>query len=213
VDNRTISDRALKHITDGISGTPVDVVVFSDFRHGIFNRQTIGELKRAIPPGALTAADSQVSNRWGNILEFTDFDLLTPNEREARFALGDQDSVVRPLALELFRQARCRFLILKMAERGILTYRSPGPLPREFFMVDSMVRHVVDPIGAGDALLAHAVLALAVTDNIVVASILGSIGAAVACERQGNSPVSPEAVLDKIEMLEREARYEVGSRA
>jgi sugar/nucleoside kinase (ribokinase family) len=76
-----------------------------------------------------------------------------------------------------------------------------------------MVRHVVDPIGAGDALLAHAVLALAVTDNIVVASILGSIGAAVTCERQGNSPVSPEAVLEKIEMLEREARYEVGSRA
>ena len=53
-------------------------------------------------------ADSQVSNRWGNILDFPDFDLITPNEREARFALGDQDSMVRPLALQLFRQARCR---------------------------------------------------------------------------------------------------------
>ena len=30
-------------------------------------------------------ADSQVASRWGNILEFKNFDLITPNEREARF--------------------------------------------------------------------------------------------------------------------------------
>ena len=36
-------------------------------------------------------ADSQVASRWGNITEFKNFDLITPNEREARFALADQD--------------------------------------------------------------------------------------------------------------------------
>ena len=50
-------------------------------------------------------ADSQVASRWGNILEFKGFDLITPNEREARFALADQDSGVRPLAPELYEQA------------------------------------------------------------------------------------------------------------
>src|SRR5256885_16165493 len=103
-----------------------DVVIMSDFLHGIFNRASIGRLVGEIPSGALRVADSQVSNRWGNILEFTDFDLLTPNEREARFALGDQDTIVRPLALRLFQQARCRHLILKLGERGTLTYRHPG---------------------------------------------------------------------------------------
>jgi sugar/nucleoside kinase (ribokinase family) len=186
-------------------------VVFSDFRHGIFNRQTIGSLKEAIPPGALKVADSQVSNRWGNILEFTDFDLLTPNEREARFALGDQDSVVRPLASELFRQARCRYLILKLGERGLIGYRSPGPMPREFFTIESFVDRLVDPIGAGDALLAYASLALVATDHIVMASVLGSLGAAIACELQGNSPVSPSKVSDKIDALEQRVRYEVGT--
>ena len=34
--------------------------------------------------------DSQVASRWGNILDFSDFDHITPNEKEARFALGDQ---------------------------------------------------------------------------------------------------------------------------
>jgi rfaE bifunctional protein kinase chain/domain len=213
VDNRQVSDRALQALAAGLQDTPADIVIFSDFRHGIFNRQTIGRLRRAIPAEALKVADSQVSNRWGNVLDFTEFDLLTPNEREARFALGDQDSVVRPLALELFKQARCRYLILKLGERGIIGYRSPGPQPREFFTIDSLVDRVIDPIGAGDALLSHASLALAATGNIVLASILGSVGAAVACERQGNVPVGLVEVEQKLQHLERRARYEVGSHA
>jgi rfaE bifunctional protein kinase chain/domain len=213
VDNRTISERAQDFLCSALRNTSADVVVFSDFRHGIFNRQTIGTLKEAIPAEAVRVADSQVSNRWGNILEFTDFDLLTPNEREARFALGDQDSVVRPLASELFRQARCRYLILKLGERGLIGYRSPGPMPREFFTIESFVDRLVDPIGAGDALLAYASLALVATGHIVMAAVLGSLGAAIACELQGNSPVSRSKVEEKITALEQHVRYEVGSPA
>jgi sugar/nucleoside kinase (ribokinase family) len=155
----------------------------------------------------MTAADSQVSNRWGNILDFTGFDLITPNEREARFALGDQDSVVRPLALDLFKRAQSRYLVLKLGERGIISYRTPGPHPRDFFTIDTFVEHLEDPIGAGDALLSYASMALARTNNIVIASILGTIGAAVVCERQGNTPVSPREVDEKIAMLERRAAF------
>src|SRR4029453_3093279 len=99
VDNRAVSDRALRALGESLGTGSPDVVIFSDFRHGIFNRKNIRALRERIPDGTLKIADSQVSNRWGNILEFTDFDLITPNEREARFALGGQDSVVRPLAL------------------------------------------------------------------------------------------------------------------
>jgi len=208
VDNRPVSERALASLVEGLRATEADVIIFSDFRHGIFNRQTIGRLKQALPAKALKVADSQVSNRWGNILDFTDFDLLTPNEREARFAMGDQDSVVRPLALELFRRAGCRHLILKLGERGVLGYRTPGVMPREFFTVDSLVDRLVDPIGAGDALLAYASLALFSTGNIVVASILGSVAAAVACEHQGNKPITPAEAEEKINLLEKRAHFE-----
>jgi bifunctional ADP-heptose synthase (sugar kinase/adenylyltransferase) len=213
VDNGIVSEKVLERLTDQLRTIPADLVVFSDFRHGIFNRQTIRTLKKAIPSKAMKAADSQVSNRWGNILDFTDFDLLTPNEREARFALGDQDSMVRPLASELFRRARCGHLILKLGERGLIAYRSPGPMPREFFPIDSFVDRVVDPIGAGDALLAYASLSLAANANFVLAAVLGALGAAVACEREGNLPVSPGEVERKISDLERRVRYEVSELA
>ncbi len=207
VDNRPISERTLRTICERLGASQADVVIMSDFRHGIFNRDSIGRLVKEIPSSALKVADSQVSNRWGNILDFTDFDLITPNEREARFALADQDTIVRPLALNLFREARCRNLILKLGERGTITYRRPGNEPRDFFTLDSFVDRLVDPVGAGDALLAYASLALATTGNLVLASILGSLGAAVTCERQGNVPVSPAEVEEKISALERRARY------
>ena len=41
-------------------------------------------------PVLALVADSQVASRWGNILEFQGFDLITPNEREARFSLASR---------------------------------------------------------------------------------------------------------------------------
>ena len=83
-------------------------MVFSDFRHGLFNRRTIPTLTDAIPEHMYKVADSQVASRWGNITDFQGFDLITPNEREARFALGDQDFGIRPLAAVLYDAANAR---------------------------------------------------------------------------------------------------------
>lgn len=207
VDNRPINFKMQKEIVDMIQGVQADVVVFSDFRHGIFNKQTTGVLQKGIPNSALSVADSQVSNRWGNILDFMDFDLITPNEREARFALADQDSIIRPLASELFRRARCNNLILKLGERGLMTCRSSSYNPREFFTIDSFAHNVIDPIGAGDALLAYAALSLKATGNIVISSILGAVSAAVTCERNGNLPVKPQEAIHRLDEIERKANF------
>jgi rfaE bifunctional protein kinase chain/domain len=209
LDNRSISDKIVEQLRTQLADTPTDAVVFSDFRHGMFNRGTIPQLIESIPDGVFKVADSQVASRWGNILEFQGFDLITPNEREARFALGDQDSVVRPLALELLKRSGCGTLILKCGERGIITYRSTVLHdPRSFFSVDTFASRVVDAVGAGDALLAYATLAQVVSKNAVIASILGNMAAGIECEYEGNMPVTPELVIKKIDDIEKQAKYE-----
>jgi rfaE bifunctional protein kinase chain/domain/rfaE bifunctional protein nucleotidyltransferase chain/domain len=211
LDNRSISDRVLDTLVNQANETPADIVVFSDFRHGIFNRDTIPSLTAAIPENAFRVADSQVASRWGNILEFRGFDLITPNEREARFALGDQDSVVRPLGLELYRQAGCRVLILKLGERGLMAFRARPQTDedvRSFFALDSFAGHVVDAVGSGDALLAYAALSLFATESSVIGSVLGSLAAAVECEHEGNIPVHPKDVIEKLARFERFANYD-----
>ena len=209
LDNRSISDKIVEQLKRQIADTKTDAVTFCDFRHGMFNRGTIPQLSSAIPEGAYRVADSQVASRWGNILEFQNFDLITPNEREARFALGDQDSVVRPLATELYEKAHCKTLILKCGDRGVIIYRVAGSNGyRAFFSIDTFAERVVDAVGAGDALLAYATLAMVATKNEVIASILGNIAAGVECEHDGNWPVTPDQVLKKIGALEKQARYE-----
>jgi cytidyltransferase-like protein len=208
LDNSSISDHILETLVEGVATVEADAVVFSDFRHGLFNRRTIPALVEAIPQGMFRVADSQVASRWGNITEFTGFDLITPNEREARFALGDQDSGIRPLASRLYDKAACKTLILKLGERGVLTCHSADHTSLDsFFIVDSFVDRLVDAVGAGDALLAYATLATLVNGSATQATILGSIAAGCECECDGNIPVSTSDILAKIDAIERQANY------
>lgn len=209
LDNSSIPDTILGGMTEAIRGMCADGVIYSDFRHGIFNRRTIPAFVRVIPAGVYRVADSQVASRWGNITDFKGFDLITPNEREARFALGDQDSGIRPLSSDLYDAAECKLLILKLGERGVITCTSPDHESLDsFFVLDSFVEDLVDPVGAGDALLAYATLTMVATRNETQATILGTIAAACGCEVDGNVPVTPEQVHARLDSVERQMNYE-----
>lgn len=202
VDNSMISNGILKQFSKHLKNTKTDAVVCSDFRHGIFNSNTISKITRSIPKSSLKIADSQVSNRWGNILDFKHFDLVTPNEKEARFALADQETTIRPLAQKLYNKAKCRYLILKLGENGLITYRSPGMDVREYFYIDTFADEVIDDVGAGDALLSTATLGLAASADIVQASILGNLCAAFECSKMGNVPVTKNELVEMVSRLE-----------
>ena len=207
LDNRAISHDILEQLINRISNSDADAVVFSDFRHGMFNRLSVPDLTRAIPQKAFRVADSQVASRWGNITEFKGFDLITPNEREARFAMADQDSTVGRLASLLKESSEYRNLILKLGDRGIFCTSDDPTAKDSYFSVDSFANNVVDAVGAGDALLAYATLTLMATGSLVMASILGSMAAACECEIDGNVPVKSENVLAKIDAVEKLAGY------
>ena len=204
LDNRSISDTILNKLCSNVRSAPADAVVYSDFRHGIFNKRTIPPLIEAIPAGIYRVADSQVASRWGNITEFKNFDLITPNEREARFAVGDQDSGIRPLASMVYDAARCKLLILKLGERGVLACRDEAHDSLDsYFVIDSFVENLVDAVGAGDALLAYSTLAMLASKNDAIATILGCIAASCECEYDGNVPVTLDNVRAKIDEVER----------
>ena len=92
IDNTPISEDILNKICDNIKKIKSDIIILSDFRHGIFNKYSIKKIINSIPNKKFKVADSQVASRWGNIIDFKKFDLITPNEKEARFSLADQDS-------------------------------------------------------------------------------------------------------------------------
>ncbi|MGB9041763.1 MAG: PfkB family carbohydrate kinase [Pseudolabrys sp.] len=209
LDNRSISDDIVLAMAKAIATTKAEALVFSDFRHGIYNRRTIPTFIASIPDGIYKVADSQVASRWGNITDFRGFDLITPNEREARFALGDQDSGIRPLAASLYDAAQCKTLILKLGDKGVLTCRHGDHQALDsFYVLDSFVDRLVDGVGAGDALLAYSTLCMLATKSDTIATIIGVMAAACECEVDGNVPIRIDDVHQKIDTVERAAKFD-----
>ena len=204
VDNQPISTNILNKIKDIILKDNYDVFIFSDFRHGIFNKSSILTLSRSIKKKAFKVADSQVATRWGNIADFKNFDLITPNEKEARFSLADQDASISNLTLQLGQQVKPKNLILKLGEKGSFSMGKTNP---NGFALPSFTKKVVDAVGAGDALLAYASLSLAATKSVLIASILGALAASCECEKEGNIAISPDQVLKKIEEVKNSLNY------
>jgi len=204
VENSPISENLQKYIIKQITNHKKGIVIFSDFRHGIFNKKSIQPFTKAIHKGVYKVADSQVASRWGNILDFKNFDLITPNEKEVRFSLADQDTAIRPLASVLFEKSKCKVLMLKLGERGLMTVRRKiiGNDMRSFFVMDAFEKNAVDPVGCGDALISYASLAMHVSKNPLIASILGSISAALLSLINGNIPIIKSDVEKKLLQLE-----------
>ena len=78
------------------------------------------------------------------------------------------------------------------------------------FSFPSLTGNLVDPVGAGDALLAYSTFGLLAAKSIVPASILGSLAAACQCENDGNSPIDKETILKKIEIFENNLKERIG---
>src|SRR5262249_58925949 len=70
LDNRSITDAHAEEIAGNLSKVAVEAVVFSDFRHGIFNRRTIPGLTNAIPRGTFRVAHSPGPTPSGTLPEF-----------------------------------------------------------------------------------------------------------------------------------------------
>ena len=149
-----------------------------------------------------------VATRWGNILDFQGFNLITPNEKKVVSRLETR-LVVRPLAKKIHDASSCETLILKCGERGIITYTEQSDDYRSFFAIDSFATQVKDSVGAGDALLAYAALSLNQTKNPLIASILGCLAAGLECELDGNHPINVDRLSDRLRLLEKSCNYEV----
>ena len=206
LSNAPITEETLEKILKNIKKSKSDIVVYSDFRHGIFNPSSITKLLNAIPKKIFKVGDSQVASRWGNITQFRNFDLITPNEREARFSLADQDSTVGKLAGLLLERTKYKNLILKLGSRGVFCN---GYVKNKYspFSIGAFAKNVVDPVGSGDALLAYSSLVLKKSKSLIKSSIIGSFAAACECESEGNIPVSYKNIVDKIKEIQKDIKY------
>jgi rfaE bifunctional protein kinase chain/domain len=176
----------------------VNLLVFSDFNYGCLPQELVNKISSlAKEHGVMLAADSQSSSQTGDIARFSDMDLITPTEREARISTKNHEDGLVVLAEELRNQSLAQNILLKIGEEGVLIHASvsDGWLTDR---VNALNNSPKDVAGAGDSMLISSALTLVSGGSIWEATIIGSIAAAIQVSRVGNTPLKSKELLEEI---------------
>lgn len=176
----------------------MDGVVVSDFVYGVVTPRILEALTAIAREHQVPLfGDLQCSSQVGNVLRFQDFTLIAPNEREARIALGDNDSGLERIAHTLLRRSGCSSLLLTLGANGFIAYDGRGPVvTSESF--PALEVNPVDVAGAGDALLSAVALCTTAGWPLMHAAALGACVAALAVGRVGNVPIGLDELKDYV---------------
>ncbi|HEX8324948.1 MAG TPA: PfkB family carbohydrate kinase [Tepidisphaeraceae bacterium] len=178
-----------------------DCVIFADFGYGLL---TPGLIDRVLPRlrATVPVLSADVSGKQSNLLRFRGVDLLCPTEREVRETLGDFAGGIGTVVSRLLRETDVKSALITLGKQGLVAcnwpagdwHASQGRLATHY--LPALAERATDPLGAGDALLATASLALAAGATLQQAAFVGSLAAAVEIRHTGNVPVHADALLD-----------------
>jgi rfaE bifunctional protein kinase chain/domain/rfaE bifunctional protein nucleotidyltransferase chain/domain len=174
----------------------VDAVIFSDFGYGTL---TTSLVKRAMESlhGHVKTVAGDVSGASRTLLAYRGAELLTPTEKELRAVTGDFESSLPAIAMQVMHDLGVGNMIVKMGGRGAVMF-SPREADRERWFqsrlrseyLPSLATRVVDPMGAGDALLSAATMARVAGASLPTATYLGSAAASIGVSRLGNVAIT-----------------------
>jgi rfaE bifunctional protein kinase chain/domain len=179
----------------------IDLLILSDFSYGVLTNEVTTELiKIAKLNGLIIAADSQTSSQLGDLSQFSNVDLVTPTETEARLELKDQISGLAVIADKLRSKINSQSIIIKLGADGLVIngVKSDGTL-LSLDALPSFNQSPVDVSGAGDSMLAAASLAITIENNLAKASLIGSLAAAIQISRIGNIPIEKEKIISLLQ--------------
>jgi rfaE bifunctional protein kinase chain/domain len=193
-----IRERFYKEISDILAG--IDLVIFSDFNYGCLPQTLVDQVASICEQkGIMMVADSQSSSQVGDVSRFKKMTLVTPTEREARFAVHDFESGLVVLAEKLKKKSVANNVIITLGEEGVLIHAETEK--ESDWLTDRLPAFNTAPkdaSGAGDSFLTCTSMAMAVGADIWKSAYLGSLAAACQVGHIGNIPLTPKDIKSEI---------------
>ncbi len=125
-----------------------DVVIVTDFGHGLIGNRTINLLCSRAKFLAVNAQSNSANHGFNLISRYPRADYICIDETEARLAANDKTSNLSDLIQRtLLDQIDCDKTIITQGKHGCLVYEKGGNLTR----VPAVTNTIVDTVGAGDA--------------------------------------------------------------
>ena len=176
-------------------------IIVSDFVYGLITEKILKKLSElAFKYDLMLFGDLQCSSQVGHVTKFINYDLLSPNEKEARIALQDKESGLEALAQKLFKKTNCIRLVMKLGANGLIAYdKSLKKMNTQSF--PALSPNPIDVSGAGDSLLSVMAVGLACKESMMVSAAIGACRAAIAVDTIGNYPISKEVLKEKVNQI------------
>jgi rfaE bifunctional protein kinase chain/domain len=174
-----------------------DLVIVSDYGHGMISRDTAKYIGRKASFVALNAQINAANIGYHTMDKYKRVDCVIINETELRHEFRKKQSAIEPLIKELAQRLESAYIVVTQGSDGATLYNRKMD---KFFLCPAFASKIVDKIGAGDAILALISVSL-FNDNAPDLSLfIGSLAAAQSVETIGNSvPVSKTLLLKTIQ--------------
>ncbi|MCC7427725.1 MAG: adenylyltransferase/cytidyltransferase family protein [Alphaproteobacteria bacterium] len=167
-----------------------DAVIWADFGHGLLGPEAWAALRPALPFVALNVQTNSTNFGFNLVTRYRGADLVCIDELEARLAVGCREGEFAALWPVLGARLGCRELVVTRGRHGLGLGEAGGVTA-----VPALATRIVDPVGAGDAVLAMLTLCRAARLRGIAAALLAAAAGAIACTIVGNREALSRAAL------------------
>ena len=174
-----------------------DLVIVSDYGHGMISRDTAKYISEKAPFMALNAQVNAANIGYHTMDKYESVDCIIINETELRHELRDKQGALEPLIRGLSEKLKTVYTVVTRGSTGAMLYNRQKD---KIYFCPAFASKVVDKIGAGDAMLTLLSIALFKNGKETLSLFLGSLAAAQSVETIGNSvPVFKIPLLKSIQ--------------
>ena len=170
-----------------------DLVIVYDYKHGLIDKT----IAKKISSHKNNFINCQVNSSNQNEHNFNDYknsNCIIINEGELRYELRDNNTDLKKIIRHFARSYNIKNVIITQGSKGAILYTKKI---NTFFEIPPFANKVIDKVGAGDIILLLTSLFVTVSNDYVLASIIGSMFAAKALENFGNENIVSNAELIK----------------
>jgi len=185
--SKPLENRIIKRLKEKIRD--YDLVVVSDFGHGLLTRDIIKLICQKAKYLALNVQTNSANIGFNLVTKYPRANCVCIDEMELRFATHDKHSDLRTHMRKIYKQMRCNHIITTRGPHGSMSYSKTGG----FHETPAFSYRIVDAIGAGDAFFAFVgpCFAKGLPQDLAsfIGNTVGSLAVQIVCNREPVSSV------------------------
>ena len=160
----------------------VDLIIISDYGHGLITKKIVKKLKSSNKFLALNAQVNASNHGFHSLEKYKKVDTLIINENELRHEMRDKLENINIISSKLMKKFDIKNLIVTRGKNGALLFKKN----KKPILCPAFATKIIDKVGAGDNMLSIMSLCLFKKMDPSLSLYIGSLAGALSVESIGN---------------------------